>query len=263
MNIGRTGNDTYSINDLALGSPGILYIVGPWYVPMSGVGGARENLELSLAQGRLDLQGTGEYAMPAGHEGVVAASLTVPGVAYRSQMRSADLGTQQGVRRTTDGGLTWEHRSYTVGGFLAVDPVNADVLYGSFTAVGDPRASGTISRSTDGGATFQSYGSDRSAFTNVIDGLMFGDQARVLSEDGSRFWLATAWISREPPNFWPTVVEHGLLVSTDRGLSWRQIPTPNTTKFVRLAAPRGEQRVVFGVTENGEVWAYREPDPAP
>jgi len=115
-----------------------------------------------------------------------------------------------GLRKTTDGGLTWQllqvGQSVTC---LAVDHFNSDLLYAG---------SSTVSRSTDGGVTWTGAGTDAG----------LPRQAVVESLAGDPF---------TPGVVYAGMAGGGIYKSTDAGASWRTVPAPVANTHVPAIVP--------------------------
>jgi len=93
---------------------------------------------------------------------------------------------------------------------------------------------GTLRRSADGGATFDHIAD----FEELV-------RAMSMSPDGSRFWLAT--------------LDGSFYRSMDRGETWEPVEnTPYRGHLVSLSASPHDPGLVFAVTREGALWAYRE-----
>ena len=141
-----------------------------------------------------------------------------------------------GLARSEDGGLTWEIRARLLSGRVQADPLEADVVYRAFSRCGSPGDSppcGALSRSLDGGATSNLL----MIFPEVVTRMS-------MSPDGSRFWVATGGT---------------LYRSVDRGETWDSLlGTPVDGPIIALSASPHDPGVVFVLTRQGKLWAYRE-----
>ncbi|MFN0072430.1 MAG: WD40/YVTN/BNR-like repeat-containing protein [Chloroflexota bacterium] len=144
---------------------------------------------------------------------------------------------------TRDAGRTWEaldaqFPTHIVDRRLIIDPSNSETLYlfGADDAW----------RSLNSGLTFTEY-------TRYSRGSGL-DQAGIsisVSRDGSRLWLT----SRD---------DGPLRLSRDLGRTWQDVGSvPGGDYVTQVSASPHDNRVVYVVTERGDLWAYREPVTAP
>jgi len=67
-----------------------------------------------------------------------------------------------------------------------------------------------------------------------------------MSPDGSSFWVST-------------IPDAYLFLSTDRGTTWFQLQSQPTTAIVaELSSSPEDANLVFAVTTDGRLWAYRQ-----
>jgi photosystem II stability/assembly factor-like uncharacterized protein len=149
---------------------------------------------------------------------------------------------EQGLLKTTNGGANWQRLGPGAVGALVLDPNDPETIYvGSVgAAVGGGRAVSGVSRSTDGGSTWQPVGL---VGTNVgslaIDPktpeILYAstDKNLLRTSDGGKTWRAVGlegwgWLSGvtidpENPAILYAAAATGAFKSTDRGASWRSL----------------------------------------
>jgi hypothetical protein len=71
-----------------------------------------------------------------------------------------------------------------------------------------------------------------------------------MSPEGSRMWFIGS--------------EGGVYRSLDRGFTWQRLPdVPFSGSVISVSGSPHDPQVLFAVTTEDELWAYREPDIAP
>jgi photosystem II stability/assembly factor-like uncharacterized protein len=173
----------------------------------------------------------------------VSPSPAAPGLVYGAfRANGTSLG---GLKRSRDGGLTWERRPGPGFSFhVAADAVDPDTVYVAGAACRQSAAPCTpiLSRSTDGGATFAQIGE----FERPI-------LALAVAADASQLWVATE--------------ARGMFVSRDRGATWERVflpdgpDPPHVDNLRSLSASPFDPAVVYAVTETAQLWAYRDDRP--
>jgi photosystem II stability/assembly factor-like uncharacterized protein len=167
---------------------------------------------------------------------LVGADLVVapsdPRVVY-GMLGTPSIHGPLGLVQSTDGGLTWELRpGGPSGGYLAVDPTDAETLYHV------SGASRQIFRSHDGGRTFESWLIELS--WNARD----GPAGLAISAHDGRMWLLT---------------HHGqVALSGDQGRSWETVSAfPGEGTLRALAASPQDPQRIWIITAEGQLWEYR------
>src|SRR5437868_3323092 len=160
---------------------------------------------------------------PTGSIGAIAVAPSNPNVVYVGSgegLQRPDLSVGDGIYKSTDGGITWEHLGQRDGqqiGSIIVDPKKPERLF--VAVLGHPygpTAERGVFRSTDGGRTFEKvlYKDEN---TGAI-GLAFDPK-------NSKTIYATLWAARQGP--WENGAWQGpgsgLFKSTDGGTTWRQL----------------------------------------
>jgi photosystem II stability/assembly factor-like uncharacterized protein len=180
-------------------------------------------------------------AVPAGPLNVVALALDPTNSDHVWAV------TDAGVALSTDGGATFGSRS-TMGGLstIAIDPVDPRVVYTSGEG-------GDVSRSSDGGASWESYGT--SANVRRI--------AELIIDPGNSNHLLAAAADAEFTYF--DYVRPEILASSDAGKTWTTLlgrsggglPYKLSTESISLAFdPRGNGTLYAGVANQ----VYRSAD---
>jgi len=170
---------------------------------------------------------------------VLAVSSGPEPVAYAtSDMRN--LRGRTGLWRTINGGRTWDERNQRSFGVWVVDPRDSDVVFGSSTV--------TLTKSTDGGGSFQPYAPLTCPDPSPPEGAI---TSMAIAPDVSRFWLATT--------------TNEVCRSLDEGRTWERLDAgPPGWPIKQLAVNPFDHRSFFAVTEDLDLWLYRESDaPAP
>src|SRR6266480_3825011 len=161
---------------------------------------------------------------PTGSIGALAIAASNPDVIYVGSgegLRRPDLSTGDGIYKSTDGGLSWQHLGLRDGQQIAailVDPHDPNrVLVAVLGHPYGPNAERGVFRSSDGGLTWQKvlYKDEN---TGAID--------LAFDPSNSQIIYADMWASRRPP--WTTGGGYngpgsGLYKSTDGGTTWRQL----------------------------------------
>jgi photosystem II stability/assembly factor-like uncharacterized protein len=220
---GAQDRSTYVVSSVAAGPNDRLYVGGTGSEPLliSADGGA-------TWQGAPWL-GTSVSASPASTDVVYAMS-------HRDNAGRGPAG----VARSGDGGLTWELQNRYPAGAVAADALDPDIVYlgsGSCRFPADPPPCGWLDRSRDGGATFEHLAN----FASIVTAIS-------MSPDGAYFWVATG--------------DGQLHLSTDQGATWSaETGAPSTGSanvyVMSLSASPREPGLVFAVTSDRELWAYR------
>lgn len=186
-------------------------------------------------------------------EGGLAASSS--GRLYAASTANTVFRGESGFGYTEDGGKSWIIRwGQEIPGMMFVDPVRVDVIYAvdKFVFQGSRRVATPgipveriphpppyhLVRSADSGASFQAW--------SQVDEL---PGAIAVSVDNSRFWFAS--------------YSQHLWQSRDHGQSWQIMDTMPFTDPKQLAVSPHDPRVLYAVSGDGYIWAYREPDVSP
>ena len=213
-----------------------------------------------------------------GSIGALAVAPSDPNVIYVGSGEAAqrpDLGTGNGVYKSTDAGKTWTHlglRDSQQIGQVVVDPKDANRVF--VAALGHPYGPNTergIFRSTDGGKSFERvlYKDENTGGTDVL-----------LDPTNPNIVYAALWQARQGP--WENGAfsgpGSGLFKSTDGGTTWRQLtaglPNFETDRLGRIGigiAPSRPSRLfaivearnsgVFRSDDAGETWTRVNSDP--
>ncbi len=119
-------------------------------------------------------------------------------------------GTQEGVYRSTDRGSHWEGLDDGAQGndvwSLTVHPKNPDVIFAGFEPC-------SISRSQDGGSTWEKMDTSRVVFPNIT----------TYMEPTAKRVIGMAIDPVNPMNMYAAIEVGGLLASRDGGESWDQV----------------------------------------
>ena len=215
---------------------------------------------------------------PTGSIGALAVAPSDPNVIYVGAGEAAqrpDLGTGDGIYKSTDAGKTWTHlglRDSQQIGQVVIDPKDPNRVF--VAALGHPYGPNTergIFRSTDGGKSFERvlYKDENTGGTDVL-----------LDPSNANTVYAALWQARQGP--WENGAFNGpgsgLFKSTDGGTTWRQLtaglPNFETDRLGRIGigiAPSRPSRLfaivearnsgVFRSDDAGETWTRVNSDP--
>lgn len=165
-------------------------------------------------------------------------------------------GGNMGVRKSADGGFTWEtvwERSVDFH-VMAVSPADPDRLWGYYA--------GDLYRSDDGGRAWEVVHDDPPAIFSLAaspedaDAVWAATQAGVLrSADGGRTWTRAGDVRAFGVAFDPTDArtmyaggENALWKSTDGGATWTALAPPAGGAYAYLAVSPQEPDVVYVAT---------------
>jgi photosystem II stability/assembly factor-like uncharacterized protein len=163
-------------------------------------------------------------SQPTGSVGALAIAPSDPNVIYvgsGESLRRPDLSTGDGIYKSTDGGLSWQHLGLRDGqqiGSIIVDPHDPNRLFvGVMGHPYGPNSARGVFRSLDGGITFEKVlykDEDTGAMQLVFDPV------------NPQIIYADMFASRRPP--WTTGDSYsgpgsGLYKSTDGGSTWTQL----------------------------------------
>ncbi|MCC7366819.1 MAG: exo-alpha-sialidase [Chloroflexi bacterium] len=206
---------------VAIDQTGRLYLLSYEQMGISDDGG------LSWQRPRVFYPGDTEGSVPYGV--ALGIAPTVPGMAYAWIKTRAGRG-EQVTARSIDGGLTWQvvaRRPF--GSPIVIDPDPA-IVYSAFS-------DRYISRNvvSDANTTYERLAEFREKVSAV-----------AMSADGTRLWAAT--------------VGNVLYLSRDRGATWSEVPgSPPAGSWRYLAVPPLEPHILYGISQDGGLWIYREP----
>jgi photosystem II stability/assembly factor-like uncharacterized protein len=177
-----------------------------------------------------------------------------------------DLAAGDGVYKTTDGGVHWQHAGLETTrhiGAILVDPRDANVvLVGALGHIFGPHPDRGVYRTTDGGATWK-----KTLFVDEQTGVV--DLAADPADPNIVF--AAAWTARNYPwlsYFTPMAGKgSGVYKSTDGGVTWKRLGGDGWPKGelgrIGLAAthlPNGATRVYASVESEDVGGLYRSDD---
>ena len=209
---------------------------------------------------------------PSGSIGALAVAPSNPNTIYVGSgegLRRPDLSVGDGIYKSNDAGLTWQHLGQRDGalrdaqqiGSILVDPKDANRVF--VAALGHPYGPNSergVYRSLDGGQTWQKilYKDEN---VGAID-LAFDPR-------NSQIIFADMWASRRPP--WTNMDEYngpgsGLYKSTDGGDHWRQITKGLPSEAEKLGrigfavSPSDPDRMYALVDAQKNVGVYRSDD---
>ncbi|MDQ2817160.1 MAG: glycoside hydrolase [Candidatus Eremiobacteraeota bacterium] len=197
-------------------------------------------------------------AQPTGSVGAIAIAPSNPNIIYAGSgegLRRPDLSVGDGIYKSTDGGLTWQHLGLRDGqqiGLILVDPKDENrVLVAVLGHPYGPNAQRGVFQSSDGGQTWQKvlYQDEN---TGAID--------LAFDPDNSNRIYAVLWASRRPP--WSTGnplqgAGSGLYVSTDGGASWGRLGVGLPTAAqglgrIGLGVAPGDAKRIYALVDAGE-----------
>jgi uncharacterized protein (TIGR03437 family) len=177
----------------------------------------------------------------------VNASLTasqIGAVAASSDGALVLASTPTGIARSTNQGATWTApvTGLPLCAALAVDPVNPSIAYALVQNAYALQNTDFLYKSTDGGVHWQSTGASFPYSSQV-------SQIAVDSQTDTTLYL---WAG------------NGVYVSTDGGTSWQELPNPNATSPVGIAAlalapsqPNvlyASEASIYRSTDGGSTW---------
>ncbi len=202
---------------------------------------------------------------PVASIGAIAISPSNPKIIYvgtgETDIRS-DLGSGNGVYKSTDGGQTWKniglHDTRQIAR-IVVNPANPDVVYvGALGYAYGPNDERGVYKSTDGGATWS-----RVLFKDANTGV--ADLAMAFANPDILF--ATLWNTHRPP--WSTYAPidgpgSGLYRSLDAGATWTELkghglPDGNWGRAGVTVSPDGK-RVYALIDAGNKSGLYRSDD---
>jgi photosystem II stability/assembly factor-like uncharacterized protein len=195
---------------------------------------------------------------PTGSIGALAVAQSNPDIIYVGSgegLRRPDLSTGDGIYKSTDAGITWQHLGLRDGQQITnilIDPLDPNRVF--VAVLGHPYGPNSergVFRSTDGGTTWQKilYKDDDTGATDL-----------AFDPKNPQTLYADMWSSRRPP--WTTgapLEGHtgGLFKSTDGGDTWHPL-----TKGLPTNA-QGLGRIGFGISPRSPNRIYALVDAAP
>jgi hypothetical protein len=174
---------------------------------------------------------------------------------YVQTMSSASVRNGEAFAYSDDDGQSWTQTTRSqIHPSFAVDPNDPATIYAvnwptrtpsppsrpspdSPTESARPTPQYRLLRSTDTGASYQDW-----APVEELPGAM------AVSIDASRYWLAS--------------FEEHLWQSRDKGQTWQMLDMMPFTDPKQIAVSPNDPRVLYAVSGDGNIWVYREPDPA-
>ena len=209
---------------------------------------------------------------PSGSIGALAVAPSNPNTIYVGSgegLRRPDLSVGNGIYKSNDAGLTWQHLGQRDGalrdaqqiGSILIDPKDANRVF--VAALGHPygpNAERGVFRSLDGGQTWQKV---------LYKDENIGAIDLAFDPRNSLVIFADMWASRRPP--WTNLDEYngpgsGLYKSTDGGDHWRQITKGLPTETDGLGrigfavSPSDPDRMYALVDAQKNVGVYRSDD---
>lgn len=205
---------------------------------------------------------------PTGSIGALAVAPSDPNVIYAGSgegLQRPDLSTGDGVYKSTDAGVTWQHLGLREGrqiGALVVDPQDANRLF--VAVLGHPYGPNSergVYRSLDGGQTFE-----RVLYKDENTGAI----GLAMDPFNSQTIYADMWAARQAP--WEYGNEYqgpgsGLYKSTDGGTTWKQLANGLPTREDKLGrigiavAPGDSSRLYAWVNSSAKTGGiYRSDD---
>jgi hypothetical protein len=205
------------------------------------IGGSSDPISVSHDDGRT--WQVARFVNPDGTLGPFASSSSLA-ASQRSPLlvfaetHSANLRGASGFAASEDGGLTWSLQSRrVVGGPIAADTRDSDTVY-----LGQSSCVGGTANCSGQGVLYKSV--DRGASIVALAEFPSGVTAMHVSGDPPVFWLATR--------------DGSIFRSIDRGHNWDAIAvSPSGTAIVSLSASPHDPTLMFAVTQDEQLWAYR------
>jgi photosystem II stability/assembly factor-like uncharacterized protein len=115
------------------------------------------------------------------------------------------LGTQDSVRKSTDGGLSWVTLNLGIGANdqvfdVAIDPSDPSILWAGITAAGSQPAN--VMRSTDGGATWTDRTPPHAPMSGRAIAVDPNDSNTVIAVFGGDFVGGEVWVTTDGGDSW-------------------------------------------------------------
>ncbi|MFO0487241.1 MAG: WD40/YVTN/BNR-like repeat-containing protein, partial [Cyclobacteriaceae bacterium] len=201
-----------------------------------------------------------------GSVGDIAVSPSNPNIVYVGTgegLHRPDLAIGEGIFKSTDGGITWQHvglKDVQQVGRLVVHPTNSDIVF--VAGLGHPYGANEergVFRTTDGGKTWTKV-----LYLNANTGAIQVE----LDPNNANTVYADLWEHREGPweNGSFSGPNSGLYKSTDGGSTWRKLTTGLPTGEQGLGrigiaiAPGNSQRLYATVDARQLSGIYRSED---
>ena len=220
---------------------------------------------------------TYDYLWRSTDEGSTWSQITngLGGNAVEAVLRAANgtfyAASNGGVRRSTDGGLSWNATTVTEWVFSLAENASGHIFAGSLGSTAD------VYRSTDGGITWSNHSFSEAA--TQIDGLTVNSQGHVFaavygnepgvyrSTDNGVTWTrvglagttCTDITVNAGDSLYVSTFGSGVFQSTDGGTTWQQTGLANAVTYTAYFSPThdlyaGTSQGIFRSSDLGAVW---------
>jgi photosystem II stability/assembly factor-like uncharacterized protein len=212
----------------------------------------------------------------------LGVSPTDPKVVYAGLYANEPVDKHAGVYRSSNGGRTWHPANHGIADrevlSLVVDPTNADTVYaGVFDYCGSECESGSLWKTTDGGATWARSDSTLTPVQVVISHsdpltVYYYDSSFIVrTRDGGETWVVAGRVPLELLDTNAIAVDPadpgtvyaggwgGTAVSTDFGVTWTMlVAAPTSVNSLAIPFPghicAGNSEGVWCSTDAGATW---------